>query len=74
MLPTVLADYQHLPEVALRLGMTLETVLVSTLLLADLTEPSEPLKPLGFHRIGEVFWRSNFGAFTLNRFRERVSE
>ena len=54
-LPRVLADNKHLPEVGLGLGMALEAVLVSTLLLADLTVPSETLKSLGLHFVGDIF-------------------
>ena len=37
------------------LDVALEPVGVSTLFLADLTVPSQPLKPLGLHLVGEVF-------------------
>ena len=40
--------------------MTLEAVLVSALLLAHLTVPSQLLKPLGLHLIGDVLWGSNY--------------
>lgn len=35
--------------------MTFESVIVSALLLANLTVPSKPLEALGLHRICEVF-------------------
>ena len=57
--PCALADDEHLTEVGFGLGMAFETVLVPTLLLANLTVPSEALKSLGLHRIREVLRRSN---------------
>ena len=50
----VFSDREHLTQVRLGLGMAFETVLVSALLLADLAVPSQPLKPLGLHFVGEV--------------------
>lgn len=44
--PSVLSDYEHLPQMRFGLGMALETVLVSTLFLADLAVPPQALKPL----------------------------
>ena len=41
--------------------MALESVVVPALFLADLTVPSQPLKSLGLHLVGEVFGRSNCG-------------
>lgn len=55
----VLTDNEHLSEMSLRLDVTFESVVVSTLLLADLTVPSQSLKSLGLHLVGEVFWGSN---------------
>jgi hypothetical protein len=58
---SILSNDEHLPEVGLGLDVTLESVLVSTLFLADLTVPSQPLKSFGLHRVGEVLGRSNCG-------------
>ena len=55
----VLTNHEHLAKVGFRLRMTFETVLVPTLLLANLTVPPEALKSLGLHRIREVLRRSN---------------
>ena len=55
----VLADNKHLSEMSLGLDVTFESVVVSTLLLADLTVPSQSLKSLGLHLVGEIFWGSN---------------
>jgi hypothetical protein len=46
MLPSMLSYYEHLTKMGLRLGMAFESVLVTTLLFADLAVPSEPLKTL----------------------------
>jgi hypothetical protein len=51
----VLSHDEHLAEVRLRLGVTFESILVSTLLLADLAVPSQPLKSFGLHLVGDVF-------------------
>jgi len=59
---SVLSDCEHLSQVSFGLGVTLETVLVSTLFLADLTEPAQPLKSLGLHLVGYVLGRSDFCA------------
>lgn len=50
----VLADDKHLAQVRLRLGVALETVLVTALFLADLAVPPQPLKSLGLHLVGDV--------------------
>lgn len=55
----VFAHSKHLTKVSLRLGVALETVLVSTLFLADLTVPSQPLKPFRLHLVGDVLGCSN---------------
>lgn len=41
------------------LSVSFESVVVPTLFLADLAVPSEPLKSLGLHLVGEVFGRSD---------------
>ena len=51
----VLSNNEHLSEMGFGLDVTLKPVGVSTLFLADLTVPSQPLKPLGLHLVGEVF-------------------
>ena len=61
-LPRVLADDEHLPEVGLGLGMALEAVLVAALLLADLTVPAQPLQALRLHLVGDIFRGSDFRA------------
>ena len=43
MLPGTLADDEHLPEMRLGLRVTLETVFVSALFLADLAVPAQAL-------------------------------
>lgn len=50
------SDDQHLPQVRLAVGVTLEPVLVSALFLANLAVPSQSLQPLGFHCIGDGLW------------------
>ena len=57
----VLADDEHLSEMGFGLYVTLESVVVSTLLLADLTVPSQSLKSLGLHLVGEVLGCSDCG-------------
>ena len=57
--PGVLADDEHLPQVGLGLSMALEPVLVTALLLADLTVPAKALKSLGLHLIRQVLRRSD---------------
>lgn len=56
---SVLSNDEHLSEMGLGLDVTLEPVVVSTLFLADLTVPSQPLESLGLHFVGEVFGCSN---------------
>ena len=56
----VLSDGEHLTKVRFGLGMTLESVLISALFLADLTEPSQTLKSLGLHLISEILWSSDY--------------
>ena len=58
----VLADHEHLTKMRFRLSVTLESILISTLLLAHLTVPPQPLKSLGLHLIGEVLGGSDFRA------------
>lgn len=57
----VLSDNKHLSKMRFGLDVTLESVVVSTLLLADLTVPTQSLKSLGLHLVGEVLGGSNFG-------------
>ena len=57
---SVLSDNKHLPQMGFGLDVTLESVGVPTLFLADLTVPSQPLKSLGLHLIGDVFGCSNY--------------
>ena len=57
---SILSDNKHLPEVGLGLDVALESVCVSTLFLTDLAVPSESLKPLGLHLVGEVFGCPNW--------------
>jgi len=58
---SVLSDDEHLSEVRLGLNVTLETVVVPALFLTDLTVPSQPLKSLGLHLVGEILRCSNCG-------------
>ena len=58
---SVLSNDEHLSEVRFGLDVALESVFVSALFLADLAVPSQPLKPLGLHLVGEVFGCSNCG-------------
>ena len=58
---SVLPNNEHLPEMGFGLDVALESVVVPTLFLADLTVPSQPLKSLGLHLVGEVFGCSNCG-------------
>ena len=58
---SVLSDDKHLPEVRFGLDVTLESVFVPALFLADLTVPSQSLKSLGLHLVGKVLGRSNCG-------------
>jgi len=60
---SVLSNNEHLSEVRFGLDVTLESVVVPTLFLADLTVPSQSLKSLGLHLVGEVLGCSNY-AFT----------
>jgi hypothetical protein len=66
---SVLANGEHLSQMRLRLGMALETVLVTTLLLADLTVPPQALEALGLHLVRQVLWRSNYDARLVLRSR-----
>ena len=40
--------------------MALESVLVATLLLADLAVPAQALQALALHLVGHIFGRANF--------------
>lgn len=52
--------------------MTLESVFISTLLLADLTIPPQALEALGFHFVRNILWCSNcVGGMNVNGFRKR---
>ena len=55
----VLAYDEHLTKVGLRLGVALEAILVSALLLADLAVPPKPLQALRLHLVRDVLWRSD---------------
>jgi len=59
---SVFPNDEHLSEVRFRLDMTLESVFVSTLLLADLTVPPQSLKSLGLHLVREVFGGADYKA------------
>lgn len=59
MATSVLPDNEHLPKMSFRLGVTLESVGVPALFLADLAVPPQPLKSFGLHLIGEVLGCSN---------------
>ena len=50
----VLAYDQHLAKMGFGLSVALEAVLIATLLLADLTVPSQTLKSFGLHLVGDV--------------------
>jgi hypothetical protein len=55
----VLADNEHLPQMCFGLSMTLESILVPALFLADLTEPPQALKALGLHLVRQILRRSD---------------
>ena len=59
--PSVLSNDEHLSEVRFGLDVALESIFVPALLLTDLTVPSQSLKSLGLHLVGEVFGCSNCG-------------
>ena len=72
----VLAKDLHLALVALAHAMALEPILISTLLLAHLTVPSELLETFGFDSVGDCFrsqeivlphWSSRFSSVALMR-------
>ena len=50
----VLAYNKHLSQVRFGLCMTLEAILISTLLLTDLTVPTKTLKALSLHLVGQI--------------------
>ena len=54
MLACTFANDEHLAEMRLGLGVTFESVLIPALLLADLAVPTQALKALGLHLVGEV--------------------
>ena len=58
---SVLSNDEHLSEVGFGLDVTLESVVVPTLFLTDLAVPSQSLKSLGLHLVGEVLRSSNYG-------------
>jgi hypothetical protein len=64
MFPGMLPDHEHLPQMRLGLGMALETVLISTLLLADLAVPPQALKPLGLHLVRDILRSPNYVLFS----------
>ena len=57
--PCALADDEHLAEMGLRLSVTLESIYISALLLADLAVPTETLKALRLHLVSEVLRGTN---------------
>jgi hypothetical protein len=50
---------QHLPQVCFGLGMTFESIFVSTLFLADLAVPAQALQAFRFHLVCNIFGSSN---------------
>ena len=58
---SVLSNDKHLSEMRFGLDVTLESVVVPTLFLTDLTVPSQSLKSLGLHLVGEVLGCSDCG-------------
>ena len=62
MLPGVLAEREHLADVALGLRVALEAVLVAALLLADLAVPPQALQALALHLVRDIFGRADFTA------------
>ena len=50
----MLSNDEHLTEVRLGLGVAFEAILVSALLFADLTVPSQTLEALGLHLVCDV--------------------
>lgn len=57
----VLANDEHLADVALGLGVHLEAVRIAALLLADLAVPTKALEALRLHTVGDIFRRPNLG-------------
>lgn len=55
----ILADNEHLADVALGLGMHLEAVGISALLFADLAVPSQALKTFGLELVAQVLGRAD---------------
>ena len=58
-LARALADDEHLAEMGLGLSVTLESIFISALLLADLAVPTETLKALRLHLVSEVLRGTN---------------
>jgi hypothetical protein len=54
--------------------MTLKSILVSALFLTDLTVPSETLKSLGFHSIGDCLRRSGWLLRIISMIRGSLQE
>lgn len=40
--------------------MTLESIFISTLLLADLAEPPQALQTFGLHLVGNILWCTHY--------------
>lgn len=53
----IFGEYSHLPEVALASLVALESVFISTLLLAHLAVPPELLQPLGLDAVADRLGR-----------------
>lgn len=58
-LSCVFANDEHLTQMRFGLSMTLETVLISALLLANLAVPAQTLKAFRLHLVCEILGRSN---------------
>lgn len=63
----VLADDEHLPDMALRLCMHFESIGITALLFADLAIPSESLKTFGLEFVVQVLGRTDLGLWHVGR-------
>jgi len=57
----LVGEKQELPLMRFTHSMTFEAVLVPALFLTHLAVPTQLLKSLGLHLVGQVFWRSDLG-------------
>jgi hypothetical protein len=72
-LPCMLSDDDHLSQMGLGGDVHFETVLVTTLLFADLAVPPQALQALRFHFVRHPFGRSNYN-LSAQRFRRVIQK